>query len=631
MSEYRKLTNFEKFCKIFGKIKIPVPKSFEKRLKEEIDFCHFEVTPSEVFSTSIIVPTVFFFISYFFLYVFGFATIDFIISFLLLSLIIFYFLFNYTKFQTIYYRSKFSSEMVLSIIYMSISLQTTKNLEVAVSFAANNLRGLLGLDLKRALWNVQTGKSISISEELSKVAEKWRKESEEFVDAISLLKSSINLSEDKFHETINEAVEMVLKKTKTRMKEYALNLKTPLSILTNFGIFLPLLLMIFLPLASIFLPDIIKTSFIYILYLVILPSIIYLLLRQHFYSRPYSYHQIEFSSIEHKNRKIMVAIFSLLFIVVLTTPLLFIVFSSKGEFGDKQFLASVGVTISIGLAIFLASYFYRIGLEETNNKILVFEDELPTASYQLASLCRTGKPIERIIEEVPTHLKDLSIREIFSKASEKMKYGLSLEKAFFDENAGALRNYNSRMIKVVIKTVIDLANKGSLAISRALDSIARFLEDAKDVNKFTDEILDEVTSDMKIIVYIFAPLSAGIIVGLLSMLSIVFYTFAAPLQELEKAFTGKEYKTALEAMSWLLGLSKTIYLPEFQIVIGLYMISIVVMLSYFLGELKYGEDEVSKIKDIGKAVLISMIIYCLFSVGLYYIMKLIISAYPIIL
>jgi Flp pilus assembly protein TadB len=627
MSEYRRLTKFEKICKLFGRIRLPLPPSLERRLKEEIDFCHFEITPREVFSTSIILPSIFMLMSYLILRLLGLATMDITFSFFMISIVFFYFLLNYTRFQTIYYRSKFSSEMTLSIIYMAISLQTNKNLERAVSFAANNLSGLLGLDFKRALWNVQSGKSISISDELSKIAEKWRKESQEFVDAISILKDSIVLTDEQFQKSLNTAIELVLQKTKTRMKDYAMSLKTPLNIINSFGVLLPLLAMIFLPLATIFLPDMIKVSFITVLYVVVLPAIVYFLFRQYFYSRPYSYHQIEYSSERHKKRKLVVWLFSFVLMIVIIIPLSSFVFTSK--FSDATFLASMGITISIGLVLFLAGYIYTSGLETINKKIIKYEDELPTAAYQLASVCRSGKPVEILIHEATNYLKDLEIKEIFIEASTKIKSGLTLYKAFFDEKIGALKEVNSKIIRVVIGSIVDLVDKGSIAVSKALDAIARFLDDAKDVNKFTDEILEEVTSEMKITVYIFAPLAAGIVVGLLSMLTIVFYSFSPSFQGLERILSDKEYKSAFESIGWLLNLAKTIDLSQFQIVVGLYMLEIVIMISYFLGELKYGEDEVNKIKDISKTVLIAVLIYSLFSVGLYYVMKIIITMYPV--
>jgi len=627
MSEYRRLTKFEEICKLFGRIRLPLPLSLERKLKEEIDFCHFEVTPYEVFSTSIILPSIFMLISYLILRFLGLATIDIIFGFFMVSIVFFYFLLNYTRFQTIYYRSKFSSEMVLSIIYMAISLQTNKNLERAVSFAANNLSGLLGLDFKRALWNIQSGKSISISDELSKIAEKWRKESQEFVDAISILKDSIILTEEQFQKSLNIAIEIVLQKTKTRMKDYAMSLKTPLNIVNSFGVLLPLLAMIFLPLAAIFLPDLIKVSFISVLYVIVLPAIVYFLFRQYFYSRPYSYHQIEYSGEKYRKRKLMIQLVSFVLMIVTIIPLLNFVFTSK--FSDAAFLVSIGITISIGLILFLAGYIYTSGLETINKKIIKYEEELPTVAYQLASVCRSGKPVELLIHEASNYLKDLEIKEIFAEASMKIKSGLSLYKAFFDEEVGALKEVSSKIIRVVIGSIADLVDKGSIAVSKALDAIARFLDDAKDVNKFTDEVLDEVTSEMKITVYVFAPLAAGIVVGLLSMLTIVFYSFAPSFHELEKTLSSREYKSAFESIGWLLNLAKTIDLPQFQIVVGLYMLEIVIMISYFLGELKYGEDEVNKIKDISKTVLIAVLIYSLFSVGLYYVMKIIITMYPV--
>jgi len=627
MSEYRKLTTFEKVCKVFGRVKFPVPSSLEKRLREEIDFCHFEVTPHEVFSNSIILPSTFMLVSFLILKFFGAASVDMIFSFFIMSIVLFYFLLNYTKFQTIYYRSKFSSEMVLSIIYMAISLQTNKNLEKAVSFAANNLSGLLGTDFKKALWNVQSGRSISISDELSKIAEKWRKESQEFVDAIIILKDSIVLTEEQFQKSLNTAIEIVLQKTKTRMKDYAMSLKTPLNIINSFGVLLPLLAMIFLPLAAIFLPEIIKVSFISVLYVVVLPAIVYFLFRQYFYSRPYSYHQIEYSGEKYKKRKLIVGLGSLILVMITAVPLTNFVLSST--FSDAAFFASMGITISLGLILFSSAYIYTSGLETINRKIIKYEEELPTAAYQLASVCRSGKPMEILIQEAAGYLKDLEIKEIFAIASEKIKTGLTLDRAFFDEQVGALKEIGSKIIRVVIRNIVDLANKGSIAVSRALDAIARFLDNAKDVNKFTDEVLDEVTSEMKITVYVFAPLSAGIVVGLLSMLTLMFYSFAPSFQELEQALKGREYRSAFESIGWLLNLTKTVDLPHFQIVVGLYMLEIVIMISYFLGELKYGEDEVNKIKEIGKTVLIAIVIYSLFSIGLYYVMKTIITLYPV--
>ena len=105
MSEYRELTKFEKICKIFGRVKLPIPKFLEKKLMEEIEFCHFKVSPQEIFSTSILIPSILMLLSYILLALVNLATIDVVFSFFMIAAILFYFIINYTKFQTIYYLS----------------------------------------------------------------------------------------------------------------------------------------------------------------------------------------------------------------------------------------------------------------------------------------------------------------------------------------------------------------------------------------------------------------------------------------------------------------------------------------------------------------------------------------------
>ncbi|MEM7819193.1 MAG: hypothetical protein QW403_03590, partial [Candidatus Aenigmatarchaeota archaeon] len=53
---YRKLSWYEKFCNFFDKVKVPIPKDLEKKLIDEINFCHLRITPNGVISTAILFP-----------------------------------------------------------------------------------------------------------------------------------------------------------------------------------------------------------------------------------------------------------------------------------------------------------------------------------------------------------------------------------------------------------------------------------------------------------------------------------------------------------------------------------------------------------------------------------------------
>jgi len=273
----RKFSLYEKVCNIFD-VGFPLPKRLEERYKNEINFCHLRVTPSGVFSTALILSIVSFILlssTFYILHIFSNIIAMFLMLITLCS-VFFYYLFSYTNSLTKYFRSKAAAEMSLAITYMSISLKINANLESAVAFAAQNLSGPLGLDLKKILWDLETGSLLSVISGLDELSEKWKSENEEFVDAISLLKTIMNQTPDMVDKNIGEAVDLMGSGTKTRMKKYAMSMRNPLTILNAFGILLPILGLIFFPILVIFIPEISEPSLLGFSYDVLLPIVVYI-------------------------------------------------------------------------------------------------------------------------------------------------------------------------------------------------------------------------------------------------------------------------------------------------------------------------------------------------------------------
>jgi hypothetical protein len=368
MSEYRKfleaeyanrrLSFYEKLCRFFGKVKLPLPSDLEKNIQDGINFCHLRVTPNNVVSTAIFVPLIIFLFSCLVSYFLGFLSITMILIFIVFSIVIFYFLFSYITFLTKYFRAKAASEMTLAIIYMSISLKINASLEAAVAFAASNLSGPLGLDLKKLLWDLETGRLLSVIQGLDELSEKWKSESEEFVDAISLLKTTTTQTQDRLERSLKEAVEIMIEGTKSRMKNYAMQMRNPLRLLNAFGILLPMLALIFFPILIIFIPEIAKPELLAFSYIVLLPSIVYLFMRQNFFAKPYSYHQVQINNLEEFKRQKKIAIFLSLLIAVL--PSIYLTYrlaSSTSVFSFEQFLNSYLIVLFLSLSIIFFSFF----------------------------------------------------------------------------------------------------------------------------------------------------------------------------------------------------------------------------------------------------------------------------------
>jgi Flp pilus assembly protein TadB len=631
MSEYRKfleaeyvnrkLSIYEKLCRFFDKVRLPLPRDLEKKIQDEINFCHLRISPNGAISTAIFVPLIVFLLLSLISYFIGILSFSMIIIFVSFSSIIFYFLFSYTTFLTKYFRSKVASEMTLAIVYMSISLKINASLEAAVAFAASNLSGPLGLDFKKILWDIETGRLLSVIQGLDELSEKWKSENEEFVDAISLLKSATSEISDRMDKTIREAVSIMTEGTKSRMKKYAMQMRNPLRLLNAFGILLPMLGLIFFPILIIFIPEIAKPELLAFSYMILLPSIVYLFLRQYFLAKPYSYHQIQIKNLEEFKKQKKIAIVLSIFIALFPSfYFLYKLSAVNSMFSFEQFLYSYLIILFLAFSVIIYSFVSIFNNLKKNEEILRIESELPVALFQLSIASNISKPIEKNIEDLLPRIRTLKISELFKKIlSNITTFGMSLESAIFEKKVGAIYSYPSKIVSAAFKLLVEVSKQGTVFLSMALKSISEFLKDADQVNKATEEILSETTSDMQIQAWVFAPLSAGIVVGLMAIIIYIFSFFGENFAQIQNFLGGGTIgEVTTSSFSFLFNIGKQIPFHYFQLIVGIYMIEMVVIISYFLGELNYGDDEVNKILTLGKIMTIAILIYSLTVLSIYF-------------
>jgi hypothetical protein len=616
----RKFSTYEKLCRLFDKIRLPLPKDLEKKIQDEINFCHLRITPNGAISTAIFIPLIVFLFFSSLFYFMNLLSLSMIIILIILSLVIFYFFFSYTTFLTKYFRTKAASEMTLAIIYMSISLKINSSLESAVAFVASNLSSPLGLDFKKILWDLETGRLLSVIQGLDELSEKWKNESEEFVDALSLLKT-ITQTSDRLDKTIREAVQLMIEGTKSRMKKYAMQMRNPLRLLNAFGILLPMLGLIFFPVLIIFIPEIAKPELLIFTYIVLLPSIVYLFLRQYFFAKPYSYHQVQINSLEKFKRQKKLALF-LSFLIAFLPSIFFIykLSSLNSIFSFEQFFYSYLIILFLSFSIIIYSFVSVFNNLKKNEEILRIEDELPVALFQLSIASSISKPIEKNIEDLLPRIRTLKISEVFKRILFNITtFGMTLESAIFEKDVGVIYSYPSKIISTTFKLLVDISKRGMIFLSMALKTISEFLKDADEVNKTTEEILSETTSDMQIQAWVFAPLSAGIVVGLMAIIIYIFSFFGENFAQIQNFLGGGTMgEVTTSSFSFLFNIGKQIPFHYFQIIVGIYMIEMVVIISYFLGELNYGDDEVNKIFVLGKIMTIAILIYSFTVLSIYF-------------
>jgi len=137
--------------------------------------------------------------------------------------------------------------------YMIMSMKLTPNLEKAVEFAAEHSRGKIAEEFKKLLWDIGIGVYTTIAEGLDALAYRWGTYAPEFKRALIRIRASIlEDTEAKRDMVLNRTMEELLATIKEKMDAYARGLKQPAVVLFFVGVLLPLILMIILPIGSVF-------------------------------------------------------------------------------------------------------------------------------------------------------------------------------------------------------------------------------------------------------------------------------------------------------------------------------------------------------------------------------------------
>ncbi|RLI98168.1 MAG: hypothetical protein DRO99_01375, partial [Candidatus Aenigmatarchaeota archaeon] len=192
-------------------------------------------------------------------------------------------------------RIEASSQIVLAVLYMVVSMRITPNLEAALRFAASNVSGPLAWDMRRLIWDIEMRKYYSVSQALDAYIAKWKPENEEFAESLRLIRDSTRQVPERAKQELDEALNIILEGTKTRMKHYAQDLRMPVMVIHMMGIVLPILGTIMAPLAAVFMAELVGPIHFILGYNVALPIIIVWFINNTLSKRPMTFSPVDVS------------------------------------------------------------------------------------------------------------------------------------------------------------------------------------------------------------------------------------------------------------------------------------------------------------------------------------------------
>jgi MFS family permease len=621
----KKLNWYERLTKFSGKIlKLNPPQDMRKELESAIKFTDLRIEPENVMS--LFVLTIIAFISLgIALLSLGLAPPIGVLVVSSLGLPIGYFLYKYPTNLLKEMRIKASSEVILAILYMVVSMRISPNLERALRFAAANVSGPLAWDMRKLIWDLEMGKYYSAWDAIDDYIAKWKPENEEFAEALRLIRDSTTQTPEKTNVILDEALNVVLEGSKTRMKHYVQDLKLPIMIIHMMGIVLPVLGSIMAPLVAVFMADIARPEHFIIGYDVVLPILILWLISNTLRKRPITFSKTSVTKhpdlpkknhVLIKGKSVPCIIFALIVLFTFVSyPVIFfynnpemLMVGMRGRKIEIFPLAMAGLII-LGVGLSLATFFYlstfqRKRLQEDIRSI---ENDFELALFQLGNRMSAGVPPEVAIEKCIDDVKDLKIADLFRMTLRNMKsLGMTFEAAFFDKRYGALLYFKSKLIKNIMHAIVDTAQRGVGYASESMFRIARYLKNIKETQEYMRELLEDTLSTMKFQAYMLTPMVTGLVVAMADIIIVVL----SKLGEYVEGLGIDEF--GLGNFSLAFGSVESSMSPElFQLIIGVYLIEVLIILAIFTTKISEGESKTSQWYLASKMLFVGLVLHFL--------------------
>ncbi len=630
------LTWFEMIARFSGKIISvnPPDENTRKEIESSIAFTGLRVTPKDVMSLMVI-TLMSFIVASILLVAAGLIPFVGILFLSAAGVGLGYYFLKYPVNMLKSYRIKASSQVVLAILYMVVSMRVSPNLEQALRFSAANVSGPLAWDMRRLLWDIEMGKYYSASQAMTDYIAKWKPENEEFAEALRLIRDSRTHTAGKAEVILDEALDVILNGTKTRMKHYAQDLSLPVSVIHMMGIVLPILGSIMAPMAAVFMAEIARPEYFFISYNVVLPLFLIWFINSILKKRPTTFSQVDTS--EHPDlppkgsfllkiggNKVVVPVlpFSLIIGLVFILPAAFFfienpatLLSAGGEHGIFSLSMSLVLTLGLGFGIasyFILSNFQRIRIQKD---VLTTEGEFELALFQLGNRISGGIPPELALEKSVDDVKDMSIAGLFTIALKNMKnLGMTFKESLFNDKWGAIKYYPSRIIKNIMYMVVDIARKGVKYAAEGMLTVSKYLRNIRETQEYIRELLQESVSSMTFQAYLLTPMITGLIVSMAQVIIRVLSILGSRLQALS---AGSEMAVNLTGGGLLSpGTVSEAVSPElFQLIIGIYLIEVIIILAMFLTKISQGENKVYQWYTAGKMLIVALAMYFLIAVG----------------
>ncbi|MFH1431978.1 MAG: hypothetical protein ABIG84_02060 [archaeon] len=573
-----------------------------------------------------------------------------------------YYVLTYPAFRAQVIKIQAADESLKVVLYMAMYLELNPNLENAVRFAAEHIEGPLEKDLSKLLWDLEIGVYTDIHQALGKYMQLWLDWNVEFVKSVELLIDSLSRPDEDRKKLLEKALTYILDNSYANMREYSRALENPIKLIQAMGVLLPLMGLIMFPMVSIFLNgdgQTVDPMFIGVGYTVILPMILFFLMRRILMTRPgaFAYPSLKNArglppdnvfplKLGGRYFYLPLKATAILLAIIVMVPGVFQLYGYNEQvsyiqricgkspdcfkanwagFMEKQYDPDVifnnmllVMTIMWGgaLGIIIFCYGRSAKKQQIRKEITEIERDLFIGLTELENSLSRGTPIERSIYHVLGEYERMRMKEsplfrfFMDVVNNMQKIGDTFPNALFDKNHGSVIKYPSILLHNIMKMIVDAIPRGSAVITRNISIITRYIVNTRKVEELIKDLLEQVAGAMKMQASFIAPMISAVCVAMAALIVQMLQKISEKLEDIDDGIgMGTSSGGGMSESLGLVNMRNVMPPTILLLIVGVYLLELIVLLSYFSNGIEHGFDEINRDMLTVKSMFIGMSIF----------------------
>ncbi len=525
---------------------------------------------------------------------------------------------NYTQ-RMIDYRE----EMLLALLEIGNFISLDTSIEYAIIESNKNLHGVLHDQFNIIIERLNRKKYKTLGDGFANFIPKWLEVSPDFVKALSLLQTAaISLPEDK-NRIIDEVIESIIQSYYEQGKRFTEELSSQTQSLIAMGVLFPMMMLMMIPMVSVFLPDMISLPMLIFGFNLFFPTLLLMLAMQFAANRV----QVNTIRMEQSPKfKPMSAKFYLipiLIMIMLAIPAAIHLYSLgfgmdiKREYSIEAIVIIWISTFGIFLAVEIITGGYVRKYKKLWNEIYEVEQDLPHLLQVFAVYLSLNRSVESILADViddyERHgFKNHPVTHVFKQIQERL---IRTKKTIFEIVHTVLPKLNpSKRVTSIFEKVIGFTDIDQISAAKSAKMIRKQQLSIFKLDDYIKTLLADTISLVYAAVTFMAPMLSGAAV-IMAMAIVMSLTFIQDkLESIFELFGG-----SLEL--GLVKMEKIIPPTMLEFVIGIYFMEMVIILSLFLSNIKYGTDKFKIAETININMLIAFALYTVILLVGYFVFK----------